>query len=293
MPPDAGQQVPADAQRNGREIASAVEQGIANHDLSQAIQLIQQTERNLAGKPQDLKSALEVANRELEKSQNPTVQKYFARRDITGTDPTKGGLVLTLDQGQGEKIMVGRDGRAYSIEKANAVKEERTVTREGNHETIKYTSPDGKQTWQVDRARHADGTLRPYKVTRPDGTSSLYLWERTTPNGPVEPVGMVDVDAKGQALRNYELAKRPDGSRVPGVWQKMSGPPGDFPRIYGKLEVAPNGTHRFRMEGYNKEGQDVQANQVLTINPDGTMKKEAGQPPQRAQQPGPQRRPRS
>lgn len=295
MPPEQ-QQVSADAQRSGRDIAMAVEQGIANRDLSQAIQLIQQTERNLSGKPQDLKGALDVANRELEKSQNPTVQNYFKSRNIEGTDPTKAGLVLSLDQSPEHKIKVGVDGKAYSNEKPNAVKEERTLSRDQNTEVIKYTSPDGKQSWEVTRGRMQDGKLHPFKIVRPDGSVSNYLWEPTE-NGKVEPVGLRESDKDGKVVRQYEMAKGQDGRRIPNVWEKHTGPAKDFPNIYGKLELSENGIHRFKMEGYRGlDGKDVQARQVLTINPDGTMRKEAGQPPeqQRAQQPqGQPRRPRS
>lgn len=284
MPPEQ-QQVSPDAQRSGRDIAQAVEQGIARHDLSQAIQLIQQTERSLAGKPQDLKGALDVANRELEKSQNPTVQKYFKTHNIEGTDPSKGGLVLSMDQSPGDKVKVGVDGRAYSLEKANAVKEDRVVSPDGNQETIKYTSPDGKQTWEVTRGKMQDGKLHPFKIVRPDGSTSRYLWEPFA-NGKIEPVGLLETDKDGKNVRQYEMAKDREGKRVPGVWQKLQGPQTDFPNIYGKLELSDNGIHRFRMEGFRgHDGKDVQASQVLTINPDGTMRKEAGKPAQQAQQP--------
>lgn len=295
MPPEQ-QQVSADAQRSGRDIATAVEQGIANRDLSQAIQLIQQTEQSLAGKPQDLKSALEVANRELERSQNPTVQNYFKTRNIEGSDPAKAGLVLSMDQSPGDRIKVGVDGKAYSLEKPNAVKEERTLSPDQNTEVIKYTSADGKQSWEVTRGRMQDGKLHPYKIVRPDGSVSNYLWEPFA-NGKVEPVGLRESDKDGNVVRQYEMAKGQDGKRIPGLWAKMTGPATDFPNIYGKLELSENGIHRFRMEGFRGlDGKDVQARQVLTINPDGTMRKEAAPPaePQRAQ-PGQQqqRRPRS
>jgi|AGTN01.3.fsa_nt_gi hypothetical protein len=298
MPPDAPQQSPvgADAQRSGHEIAMAVEQGIANKDLSQAIQLIQQTERNLAGKPQDLKSALDVANRELEKSQNPTVQKYFQAHNIEGSDPSKAGLVLSTDQNPGVKVKVGVDGKAYSLEKPNALKEDRILSPDQKTEVIKYTSPDGKQAWEVTRERMQDGKYHPYKIVRPDGSTSRYLWEQTG-QGKIEPVGLIENDKDGKPVRQYEMAKDREGKRVPGVWQKLGGPEKDFPFIFGKLELTDNGIHRFRMEGYRgNDGKDVTANQVLTINPDGTMRKEAGQPQQqRAVQPpeGQQRRPRS
>lgn len=297
MPPDAQQRpAGADAQRSGHEIAMAVEQGIASKDLSQAIQLIQQTERNLSGKPQDLKSALEVANRELEQSQNPTVQNYFRKHNIEGSDPTKAGLVLSTDQNPNVKVKVGVDGKAYSLEQPNAVKEDRVLSPDQKTEVIKYTSPDGKQTWEVTRERMQDGKYHPYKIVRPDGSTSRYLWEQTG-QGKLEPVGLIENDKDGKPVRQYEMAKDREGRRVPGVWQKMGGPQNDFPFIFGKLELTDNGIHRFRMEGYRgNDGKDVTANQVLTINPDGTMRKEAGQPPQqRATQPpeGQPRRPRS
>lgn len=249
------------AQANGRAIASAFERGVAdpNRDMRPAIEALQNAAR---GNPEEYRQALQVANQLLDNSNNANVKRFFGNYDIIeGGDSnglklqkvsdgsqfimndrgatTKVGTNATLEAprrtAQGDTVESGsKDGLSY----------ERTTNADKTQSVERFEDKDGNK-WQIERKKQADGTLRPTKITMPDGSSLEYEWNRQSGEfGTLLPTRMRELDKGGKVVKDYQMTSK-DGRFEPSNWDKKVGP-SDLPaNFYGTLVVDSNGNTAF------------------------------------------------
>lgn len=256
------------AQEKGRSIASAFEKGVTdpNHDFRPAIQALQEAAR---GNPQEYRQTLEVANRLLDNSANPNVKKFFGNMDlIEGTDNqglrlkrTDGTQYIMSDKGKATQVGTGasmeatsRDAAGNRVERAtdkDGLTRERITRADGSASVEKYTDKQG-QHWEIEKQKQADGTLRPTKITLPDGSSFKYEWKREMGDrGTLLPTRMTELNASGRVVRDYQMRglEGAPGRLDPAHWDRIAGSEpvtkGGAKDFWGTIQVDSNGNGSF------------------------------------------------
>ncbi|MBX3074947.1 hypothetical protein KF913_13545 [Candidatus Obscuribacterales bacterium] len=251
-------------QEKGKTIAAAFEKGVAdpNHDMRPAIQALQDAAR---GNPQEYKQTLAVANQLLDNSANPNVKKFFGNMDlIEGTDSKglrlqrrDGAQFVISDNGKATQVGTGasmdatrKDAQGNRIEKgttADGLTKERITSADGSASVEKYTDKQG-QHWEIEKHKQADGTLRPTKVTLPDGSTMKFEWNRESgTSGTLYPTRMTELNAGGRVVRDYQMQplKSVEGRYDTSAWERKAGSEPADKEFRGTLNVDSNGNTNF------------------------------------------------
>lgn len=212
------------AQEKGKTIATAFEKGVAdpNHDMRPAIQALQDAAR---GNPQEYQRTLAVANQLLDNSANPNVRKFFGNMDLIEGADSQG---LRLQRRDGTKFVMSDNGKATQVgtsatmdaaqqdaqgnrlEKvttADGTTKERITAADGSASVEKYTDKQG-QHWEIQKQKQADGSLRPTRVTLPDGSSLKFEWNRENGNqGTLYPTRMTELMLAEKSFETFRCSR--------------------------------------------------------------------------------------
>jgi len=264
MAPNQGDGVPDRAvQEKAQKIAGAFEKGVADHNMKPAIDALQEAAH---GDPKQYREALKAANDMLDHSKNGNVQKFFGKYDIVEGSDSK-ALVLQRDDGakfrmdatgkttadSGATIeATKKDASGNKIDKVtdkDGTVRERVTSADGNTTVEQYTDKTGNQ-WQIQRQKQADGTLRPTKVTMPDGSKMEYEWKREMGDrGTLYPTHMRETNPGGKVVRDYEMKvfDAKTGRLETANWNKKVGPSNEPDNFYGTLVVDSFGNNTLTM----------------------------------------------
>lgn len=262
MAPNQGDGVPDKAVLDkAQKIAGAFERGVAdpNHNMKPAIDALQEAAH---GDPNQYRAALRAANDMLDHSKNGNVQKFFGKYDIVeGSDAN--ALVLKRDDGAKFKMdATGRttadngatldatrkDASGNRLDKAtdkDGTVRERVTSADGNTAVEKYTDKTG-QSWQIERHKQSDGTLRPTKVTMPDGSKMEYEWKQEMGDrGTLYPTHMRETNPSGKVVRDYQMQMLEGhaGRLDTANWKKNAGPANEPDKFWGSVVVDSSGNN--------------------------------------------------
>lgn len=283
MAPNQGDGAAPDkaVQEEAQKIASAFEQGVADKNMKPAIEALQEAAH---GDPKQYREALKAANDLLDNSKNGNVQKFFGKFDLVeGSDSN----ALVLKRNDGAKFKMDATGKTTAdngatieaprkddngnkVEKVtdkDGTVRERVTSADGSTSIEKYTDKTGNQ-WQIERRKQADGSLRPTKVTMPDGSKMEYEWKREMGDrGTLYPTRMTESDPKGKVVKDYHMkVVDPKTGRLETAnWDKKVGPSDVPDNFYGTIVVdsAGNNTLTTRTPSFT----------VTTVNADGNWQK--------------------
>jgi len=276
MAPNQGDNV----QQKARQIATAFETGVDAKDMKPAITALQDAAR---GNPNEYRQILQTANQMLDNSGKANVKKFFGNYDLVeGTDGQGLRVKRNADNQQfviGEKgsvTQVGtgarmeapqKDGYGNRIEKVvdkDGTTKERIVGADGRSSLEKYTDKAGNH-WEIEKRMQADGTLRPTKITMPDGSSFEYEWNRQMGDrGNLLPTRIKESDRNGRLVRDYEMKMADATHRNPAHWERKAGNVPAQKEFYGTIMVDSNNNTTFTF-------RDPLATE--TVNADGTWSK--------------------
>lgn len=262
MAPNQGDGAPNQAVLDkAQKIAGAFERGVAdpNHNMKPAIDALQEAAH---GDPNQYRAALKAANELLDHSKNGNVQKFFGKYDIVeGSDAN----AMVLQREDGAKFRMDATGKTTADNGAtleatrkdangnkfdkgtdkNGTVCERMTSADGSSTVEKYTDKGGT-SWQIERHKQADGTLRPTKVTMPDGSKMEYEWKREMGDrGTLYPTHMRETDSHGKVVRDYQMKMIDEktGRLDTANWTKNAGPADEPKNFWGTVMCDSNGNN--------------------------------------------------
>ncbi|MDZ4836148.1 MAG: hypothetical protein SGJ27_20410 [Candidatus Melainabacteria bacterium] len=260
MAPNQGDGPDRAVQEKAQKIAGAFEKGVVDpaHNMKPAIDALQEAAH---GDPQQYQQIMRVANNMLDHSKDANVQKFFGKYDIVeGSDAN--ALVLKREDGakfrmdargkttadNGASIEATRkDGAGNKLDQAtdkDGTLRERVTSADGTKAVERYTDKGGVK-WEIERNKQADGTLRPTKVTMPDGSKMEYEWkmEQGT-RGTLYPTRMRESDPSGKVVKDYQMKVFDQTGRLDTAnWNKKIGPSDVPANFYGTLVVDSAGNN--------------------------------------------------
>lgn len=156
---------------------------------------------------------------------------------------TQVGTGATMDAARQD----AQGNRLEKVTTADGTTKERITAADGSASVEKYTDKQG-QHWEIQKQKQADGSLRPTRVTLPDGSSLKFEWNRENGNqGTLYPTRMTEVNAGGKVVRDFQMQpmKTAEGRLETSLWERKAGSEPADKEFRGTLNVDSNGNTTF------------------------------------------------